>query len=138
MPKDSIAFLDTCILVYVWDTRDPDKHRLAVEFLRMQGQRLVISSQVCQEFASVMLKRIGATNDDVHSCIEFLRKFLGYLPIEIEQIQGAVMLSAKSKISFWDALIVESAAASGCKILYTDDLNHRQTIRGVKIVNPFK
>jgi hypothetical protein len=36
-----------------------------------------------------------------------------------------------------DALIVVAAAASGCAIVYSEDLNPGQTIQGVRIENPF-
>ena len=34
------------------------------------------------------------------------------------------------------ALIVVAAAASGCTIVYSEDLNPGQTIQGVRIENP--
>jgi predicted nucleic acid-binding protein len=40
-------------------------------------------------------------------------------------------------LSFWDALIVVTAAKCGATVLYTEDLNHGQEILGVRIVNPF-
>ncbi len=40
------------------------------------------------------------------------------------------------KISFWDALIIVSAESAKCEKIYTEDLNHGQIIRGVKIENP--
>ncbi len=45
--------------------------------------------------------------------------------------------SILNRISFWDALIVVSAEKSACTELWTEDLNHGQTIRGVRIRNPF-
>jgi len=38
---------------------------------------------------------------------------------------------------YWDALIVEAAASSGCDRLLTEDMTAGETIRGVQIVNPF-
>lgn len=40
-------------------------------------------------------------------------------------------------ISFWDALVVRSAAAAGCTLLATEDLSHGQVIEGIRIENPF-
>jgi predicted nucleic acid-binding protein len=39
-------------------------------------------------------------------------------------------------LSFWDALIVSAAAAAGCTVLHSEDLNAGQTIMGVRIENP--
>jgi len=40
-------------------------------------------------------------------------------------------------LSFGDALIVQAAAASGCRKLWTEGMESGRTIAGVKIENPF-
>jgi predicted nucleic acid-binding protein len=52
-------------------------------------------------------------------------------------IESAVDCSVLNGILVWDALIVARAAASGCVVLYSEDLNPGQTIQGVRIENPF-
>jgi predicted nucleic acid-binding protein len=34
-------------------------------------------------------------------------------------------------------MIIAAAAASGCEVLLTEDLNDGQVIEGVRVVNPF-
>ena len=46
-------------------------------------------------------------------------------------------MSIPNRISFWDALVIAAAESAKCSILYTEDLNHGQIIRGVRIENPF-
>jgi predicted nucleic acid-binding protein len=41
-------------------------------------------------------------------------------------------------ISFWDALIVAAAAAANCRVLLTEDLQHGQSLLGVRIENPLR
>jgi predicted nucleic acid-binding protein len=41
------------------------------------------------------------------------------------------------KYSIWDGLIVAAALDAGCKILYTEDLQHGQVVEGLRIENPF-
>jgi predicted nucleic acid-binding protein len=41
-------------------------------------------------------------------------------------------------LSFYDALIVQAAATSGCQRLLTEDMRHGATIAGVRIENPFR
>jgi predicted nucleic acid-binding protein len=58
MNVDQIAtpfFLDTNIFVYSFDSRFPDKKRIAIELVRyaLQSQTGVISTQVVQEFLNV-------------------------------------------------------------------------------------
>jgi predicted nucleic acid-binding protein len=42
------------------------------------------------------------------------------------------------QLSFWDAMIVQSAARLGCKQLLSEDFNHGQMYGNVKVTNPFK
>jgi predicted nucleic acid-binding protein len=41
------------------------------------------------------------------------------------------------RYSFYDSLIIASALHANCKILYTEDLQHGQKIKSLKILNPF-
>jgi len=41
------------------------------------------------------------------------------------------------RLSYWDSLIVASAISSHCDILYSEDMQHNQTIQGTTIINPF-
>lgn len=54
-----------------------------------------------------------------------------------ELILGAVDLCRLHGLSFWDALVVRSASASGCGRLLSEDMQHGQTIDGVRIDDPF-
>ena len=55
-----------------------------------------------------------------------------------ESILRASEIQERYLLSFWDALIVAAAAQTGSAILYTEDLNHGQSIEGVKVINPFR
>jgi predicted nucleic acid-binding protein len=57
--------------------------------------------------------------------------------VDYAAIRAAAGLAGQAKISFWDALIVVSAARAGAEALYTEDLNDGQEILGVRISNPF-
>jgi predicted nucleic acid-binding protein len=46
-------------------------------------------------------------------------------------------LHAQANIGFRDAMIVQAASESGCDVLWTEDLNDGQVLRGVRIRNPF-
>jgi len=41
-------------------------------------------------------------------------------------------------LSFWDALIVRSARAGGCSLVFSEDMKQGQSYDGVLIENPFK
>jgi len=70
------------------------------------------------------------------------KKMIAYLAnfetvtVDLPMIKQAIDILSAYQISFWDALIVSSAKASGCRVIWTEDLNHGQLVKGVKIENP--
>jgi predicted nucleic acid-binding protein len=52
-------------------------------------------------------------------------------------IQEAIDCSLVNQLSFWDSLILSAAASAGCSVVMSEDLNAKQTILGVKILNLF-
>lgn len=57
---------------------------------------------------------------------------------QADAVLRALSVQERYGISFWDALLVQSADASGAMILYSEDLSHGQTYGKVRVVNPFK
>ena len=56
----------------------------------------------------------------------------------IETIKKAYFIANKYKFSFYDSLIVAAALECNCKILYSEDLQHKQVIeKSLTIINPF-
>ena len=53
-------------------------------------------------------------------------------------VRIAIEQSIRYRISYWDAAILSAAGALGCRILYSEDLNHGQQYEQVTVVNPFK
>ena len=53
-----------------------------------------------------------------------------------DSVIEAAGLETRYRISFWDALIVQAATASGVEILYSEDLSAGQAYGTVRVVNP--
>ena len=51
-----------------------------------------------------------------------------------DSILEALDLEARYQISFWDALVVQAAQASGAETLYSEDLSDGQTYGHVQVV----
>jgi predicted nucleic acid-binding protein len=62
---------------------------------------------------------------------------LGVVPMTEDLLFSAVDLHRLEPISFWDALIVRSAQASRCDVLYSEDLQPGRRYGTMRIVNPF-
>lgn len=55
-----------------------------------------------------------------------------------ESILEAIDLAARYRISFWDALVVQAAQASGAVALYSEDLSDGQAYGSVRVINPLR
>jgi predicted nucleic acid-binding protein len=60
------------------------------------------------------------------------------VPASADLIAGALDLHVLHSLSFYDALIVQAAAVSGCQRLLSEDMQHGVVLAGVQIENPFK
>jgi len=135
----SKVFIDTNILIYSMDEFDLAKREKCRFLLKSAIKEFkgVISTQIMQEFYVTATKKLAADpllmKDVLHSFEQF----------EIVTVNPAIIYDAIdcgiiNRISFWDSLIVVSAEIAHCGILWTEDLNHGQSIRGVRIENPLK
>jgi len=134
-------FVDTNILIYAHDRTAGKKHRQSrslLERLWETGEG-VLSTQVLQEFCVNIRHRVR-----VPLPLEEVREILDeYQAWEVQFIWPSTIMRAldkesKFQISFWDALILQSAEDAGAAVLYTEDLNHGQLYGTVRVVNPLR
>jgi predicted nucleic acid-binding protein len=134
------SFFDTNILVYLFDGDAPDKRSRAQELLEREvaGGRAILSTQVLQEFYVAVTRKLSEPLSA--EVAEQAVRDLAALPVtqvDARMVLSAIGRSRSMKFSFWDALIIEAALASGARRLLTEDLQHGQEIEGVRIENPF-
>jgi predicted nucleic acid-binding protein len=135
------TFLDSNILVYAHDRGTGRKHEIAQALIEALWQERsgVMSTQVLQEFYVNVRRKAKRpiTLSEVRRLLE------DYLTWEIvvntgESILEALEIEQQYGLSFWDALIVQAANASGAHLLYSEDLNHGQMYGTVEVRNPFR
>ena len=134
-------FVVTNILMYAHDTAAGAKHeraRALVEDLWRQRSG-VVSTQVLQELC-VNLRRKAGRPLDAKETREIVFDYLSWQVVINggESILEALDFEQRYRISFWDALVIQAAHASGAEVLYSEDLAHGQAYGSVRVVNPFK
>ena len=88
-----------------------------------------------QETFVIMTRKAGVSVENALADLDDMAKWPVF-QVDVMAIREAGQLVKKSRILFWDALMVVAAGRMGAEILYTEDLNHGQAIGGVKIENP--
>jgi len=132
------TFIDTNILVYADDADSPDKQKVAQEIVRtglLRGDA-VLSTQVLQEYFVVATRKLKIPAESAQKRVELLGN-LTVVTVSLANIVDAIKLHRLYSLSFWDALVVQCARAAGCESVLSEDLQHGQTIEGVRIWNPF-
>ena len=133
----SRVFIDTNVLVYADDLDAGPKNTLARTLISealLQGTG-VLSTQVLQEFFAVATRKLRVPAEIARRKVELLAH-MEVVRIAVEDILAAIDLHRLHPVSFWDALIVQTAASAGCSRLLSEDLQHGRIIAGVKIENP--
>jgi predicted nucleic acid-binding protein len=134
------VFFDTNILVYMFDSDAPEKKQQACARLEIEASagRALLSTQVLQEFyVSVTRKLLVPLEPETAEAVVRDLSKLPVIGIDADRILAAIERSRRMQLSFWDALIVETALAGGAQCMVTEDLQHGQIIDGLQIENPF-
>lgn len=132
------TFLDTNILIYSIDRADPAKQEVSISLIAIHAKQRsgIISTQVLQEFYSAATRKLGVPAILAKQYLTDFRIF-DIVQITPDIIESGIDSSILHQLSFWDGLILAAASTASANILLTEDLNHGQTIQGIKIQNPF-
>lgn len=127
------AFFDTNVLLYLLsgDTAKADR----TETLLAAGG--IISVQVLNEFASVALGKKAVEFGELKEILAAIRSACSVRPLDIETHDLGLEIAERYRFSLYDSLIVAAALRANCSVLYSEDLQHGQTIEALSIRNPF-
>ena len=135
------TFVDTNIVLYAYDQREPEKSAIAREILSdlWRTREGLVSTQVLQEvYVNLTRKlRVVVPRSKARALVGRYGRWPVYA-IATGDILEAADLEQRHSLSFWDALIIVAAARSGAELIISEDLQHGRTIGGVRIENPFR
>lgn len=134
-------FLDTNVVVYAHDRSEPVKGPKAKQVLIdiMSAGKPCISSQVLAEFVWAVTRKIKMPLTIAEASVECrnLHHSCTFLPVSWDVTELALDVIARHATPWWDAIIVATAKLAGAKIILSEDFQHRQTLEGVLLLNPF-
>jgi predicted nucleic acid-binding protein len=136
-----VSFVDTNILVYALAADDAKRSPVAQALVRelMAAETFRTSTQVLSELFVTLTRKVR-TPLTPEQALRYLDQIAAWPVVapDYGAVRRAIELSARDKLSFWDALVIVAAARGGATRLYTEDLQHGRAILGVEIVNPFR
>lgn len=133
------SFIDTNVLVYAEASDEPLKQQAALALLKRlyENNEGVLSTQVLQEYCNVALKKLGLSVPHIRAQLDLYEQF------EVVQVTPAIIragldLQQTRSVSFFDSIVLASAHAAGCNVIWSEDMNTGEVINGVRITNPFE
>ncbi|MFH1086659.1 MAG: PIN domain-containing protein [Chloroflexota bacterium] len=133
-------FVDTNVVVYAYDQTAGLRYTRARELMSALWalHSGCLSMQVLQEFHVTATLRLAVplSLDEARRVVADLAHWTVHRP-DVNDLLEAIRIQSRYRISFWDALILQSAIRLGCETLWSDDLNPGQTYDGVTVSNPF-
>ena len=133
-----MRFVDTNVLLYALRISPGDERKREIARDLLKRGDLMLSIQVLQEFyaQATRLSAPGAlTHEQAASAVESLTRF----PIQdmtLDVVRSALAIRGRFGLSYWDSAILAAARATGCEIVYSEDLSH-EDYDGLRVINPF-
>jgi predicted nucleic acid-binding protein len=133
-------FVDSNVFVYAHSRASAEKREKASELV----DRLWVSGggslsiQVLQEFFVTVTRKVPQplSIGEAAEIVEDYSRWAIHSP-EARDLLAAIDLHKRFRISFWDAMVIQSARLLGCHVLWTEDLSDGQNYAGVTVRNPF-
>ena len=130
--------IDTNVLIYADDARNPHKRGQARELIRglMASRRGVVSLQVLQEFFAAATRKLGLSSEHA-KCRMVVYSRLDVVTFAPADLLAAIDLHRIHRFSIWDSLIVRAALNANCTMLHSEDMSSGQRIESLTVSNPF-
>lgn len=140
MATGSTVFVDTNVLLYALDPRDPIKRSAAGSWLeRCWSDRSGrVSTQILHELY-VNLRRV-APGYDADAARRHVRTYRAWSPWPVDDSTAdlAWHIEERMSVAYCDALVIAAAQQQGCTYLLTEDLQDGRVIDDLRIIDPFK
>jgi predicted nucleic acid-binding protein len=138
--RPAYQFVDTNVLVYAHDVSAGQKHERALALIESlwASQSGCLSIQILEEFYVTVTRKVAKplTSEGAARIVTDLAAWRVHAP-EVADVVAAIEIHRRYGLSFWDALVVQSAARLGCQSIWSDDLNPGQVYADIRVLNPF-
>lgn len=132
------AAVDTNILIYAFGLNDELRYRRSfalLDSLSLTGG--VVAAQALAEFHRVATRKYRRPAVEAGEQIEIWSDVFVVAPTDADTLAEAAHLANQHTLQIFDAIILAASAQAGCRVLFSEDMQHEAVFNGVMIVNPF-
>jgi predicted nucleic acid-binding protein len=130
--------LDTNVLVYAEGVNGALRRQEILEILqKLPEDETFIPVQALGELFHVLVRKAAQPPERARRAILSWQDTFPSIETSPSILLAAVDLAADHALGIWDAIMLSAAAASGCRLLLSEDLQAGFTWSGVTVVNPF-
>ena len=130
--------LDTNILAYAEGVNGAPKKKSALEIIeKLLPESTFLPVQVLGELFHVLVRKAGRPSERAQAAILTWQDAFPLIETSPAIMLAATDLAVQHRFSIWDAVIFSAAAAAGCRLLVSEDLQAGVIWSGLTVVNPF-
>ena len=130
--------LDTNVLAYAEGVNGAPRKKMALEFIeKLPADSTFVPVQVLGELFHVLVRKAGRPPQRARAAILSWQDTFPLIETSPAVLLAATDLAVQHHFSIWDAVVFSAAAAAGCRLLLSEDLQGGFTWNGVTVTNPF-
>lgn len=132
------ATVDTNILIYAIDASQGQKHVRARRLVDTLAEKnCILPLQALNEFFFVCVRKKIVNAGIAEAYIQALLRSMQVISPTQEDLRQAMQLHREHGQQFFDALLLSTAARAGCRIFFSEDLQHGRTFSSMQVIDPF-
>jgi predicted nucleic acid-binding protein len=130
--------LDTNVLAYAAGVNGAERQRAALDLLgKLSESETVVPVRALGELLRVLVRKAKISPRLARTTIIRYRDTYPLVETSPAVFLSATDLAVDHRIGIWEAVIFAAAAAAGCRLLLSEDMQEGFTWGGVTVVNPF-
>jgi len=135
--KDKIL-VDTNLWIYLYGSNPEAKRRRVEQLIQQNFERVILSTQILGELYHVVTRKGFQTQESARDIVVEMVATFPVSEIGTANVLEALRIHEIYNYSYWDRLVIATAVLTDCATLYSEDMQHNQSVDGkTRIINPF-
>jgi predicted nucleic acid-binding protein len=130
--------LDTNVLAYAEGVNGVPRKKTALDIIeKLPVGDTFLPAQALGELFHVLVRKADRPPERARAAILTWQDAFPVIETSPSVLLAGVDLAVQHHVSIWDSIILAAAAAAGCRLLLSEDMQSGFTWNGVTVANPF-